>query len=550
MTHDRRKCYNTGRVPEKEELCTNPIILPVFILYMILINVLSLLLVRIRSRKAPEESVNPLLCVFVSLIGGGIGVLLALVLSEQRPKAALFIPAVILSVLWGLIPAALSSVPAIQNSLFPARIAAAETVAVVPEETSMEPETTEASVPEKLFRREPDSIVDESDERSPEEISRSEAEQASLEEAKSQESAAEEAETTEEDGPAKLTIIAVGDMLMHPGVSGLAFQADGTLNYDFCFDPIREELSAADIAVVNNEVPFGGNEYGLSNYPNFNVYCELGDAEVRAGFNVILNATNHVRDMGTEGMLRTIEFWKKYPEVYSLGIHENEESQRTIRVIVKNGIRIALLNYCYGINAGFPYDQPYLVDMMRNEDRERIARDLQLAEKFADFTIVFPHWGEEYHLRETGDQDRWAEFFTEYGADLIIGTHPHVLEPIRKITAENGNTSLCYFSLGNYISLQDETMSVLGGMAKVRLIADDDGVRIDSHDIQYLVTQYEADVSWARVIRLEDYTQDLAQRHGIRTAGLPGNGLNAAYPFSIDTFYRIIGEVNQYSDAD
>ena len=550
MTHDRRKCYNTGRVPEKEELCTNPIILPVFILYMILINVLSLLLVRIRSRKAPEESVNPLLCVFVSLIGGGIGVLLALVLSEQRPKAALFIPAVILSVLWGLIPAALSSVPAIQNSLFPARIAAAETVAVVPEETSMEPETTEASVPEKLFRREPDSIVDESDERSPEEISRSEAEQASLEEAKRQESAAEEAETTEEDGPAKLTIIAVGDMLMHPGVSGLAFQADGTLNYDFCFDPIREELSAADIAVVNNEVPFGGNEYGLSNYPNFNVYCELGDAEVRAGFNVILNATNHVRDMGTEGMLRTIEFWKKYPEVYSLGIHENEESQRTIRVIVKNGIRIALLNYCYGINAGFPYDQPYLVDMMRNEDRERIARDLQLAEEFADFTIVFPHWGEEYHLRETGDQDRWAEFFTEYGADLIIGTHPHVLEPIRKITAENGNTSLCYFSLGNYISLQDETMSVLGGMAKVRLIADDDGVRIDSHDIQYLVTQYEADVSWARVIRLEDYTQDLAQRHGIRTAGLPGNGLNAAYPFSIDTFYRIIGEVNQYSDAD
>ena len=550
MTHDRRKCYNTGKVPEKEELCTNPIILPVFILYMILINVLSLLLVRIRSRKAPEESVNPLLCVFVSLIGGGIGVLLALVLSEQRPKAALFIPAVILSVLWGLIPAALSSVPAIQNSLFPARIAAAETVAVVPEETSMEPETTEASVPEKLFRREPDSIVDESDERSPEEISRSEAEQASLEEAKRQESAAEEAESTEEDGPAKLTIIAVGDMLMHPGVSGLAFQADGTLNYDFCFDPIREELSAADIAVVNNEVPFGGNEYGLSNYPNFNVYCELGDAEVRAGFNVILNATNHVRDMGTEGMLRTIEFWKKYPEVYSLGIHENEESQRTIRVIVKNGIRIALLNYCYGINAGFPYDQPYLVDMMRNEDRERIARDLQLAEEFADFTIVFPHWGEEYHLRETGDQDRWAEFFTEYGADLIIGTHPHVLEPIRKITAENGNTSLCYFSLGNYISLQDETMSVLGGMAKVRLIADDDGVRIDSHDIQYLVTQYEADVSWARVIRLEDYTQDLAQRHGIRTAGLPGNGLNAAYPFSIDTFYRIIGEVNQYSDAD
>ena len=337
-------------------------------------------------------------------------------------------------------------------------------------------------------------------------------------------------------------------MLMHPGVSGYAFQPDGSLNYDFCFNEIRTEIESADIAVVNNEVPFGGNEFGLQNYPNFNVYNELGDAEVRAGFDVILNSTNHVRDMGTAGILRTIDFWKKYPEVYSIGIHESQEDQDRIRIIERQGVKIALLNYCYGINAGFPYEQPFLIDMMRPEDRDRIARDLTLAEENADFTIVFPHWGEEYHLHQTPEQTEWAQFFTEYGADLIIGTHPHVLEPVQTVTSPNGNTSLCYYSLGNYISLQDETMSVLGGMAKIVLEADPEGVRIAHHDMQYLVTDYRADVSWAYVYKLEDYTPELASQHGILVSGLPGNGLNASYPFSIDTFYRIIDEVTSNAD--
>lgn len=358
-------------------------------------------------------------------------------------------------------------------------------------------------------------------------------------------------ETTEETTeaprePARVTIAAIGDMLMHPGVSGSALKADGSIDYSFIFEPVLDELRNADITAVNNEVPFGGNEFGLKNYPNFNVYSELGDAEAAAGFDIVLNATNHVRDMGSEGVFRTMEFWKKYPEILSIGIHETPEDQGVLRIIERNGVRIAVFNYTYGINAGFPADQPWLVDMMRDEDREKIQAELSRAEAEADFTIVFPHWGEEYHLRESPDQERWAAFFTQCGADLIIGTHPHVLEPVKWITAENGNTALCYYSLGNYISMQDETISVLGGIAHVTLRETDSGIQIEDYSTNYIVTDYGPDLQSARVYPFAEYTDEMCMRHAITVSNLPGNGLNASYPFNMNTLRRVIEEVNSY----
>ena len=359
-------------------------------------------------------------------------------------------------------------------------------------------------------------------------------------------------EPESESAPVTITIRAIGDMLMHPGVSGSAVQEDGTLDYSCMFDAIREEIASADIAVVNNEVPFGGDEYGLRNYPAFNVFTHLGDAEVKAGFDVMLYATNHVRDMGTKGIDYTLDFWKKYPEATILGIHETEEDSRRLTILERNGVKIALFNYVYGINAGFPYDRPYLVDCMRAEDQAKIREELLRAEEEADFTIVFPHWGSEYQLRESSSQRAWAQFFTECGADLIIGTHPHCLEPVRIVKASNGNTSLCYYSLGNYISLQDETISMLGGMADVTLTVADGRVFVSDYSTTYLVTHYGASIDGATVYKLDDYTEELASSHGIRTNNLPGNGssedgnLNRIYPFSLQTLLRVRDCVESY----
>lgn len=359
---------------------------------------------------------------------------------------------------------------------------------------------------------------------------------------------------TEPPEPERITIVAVGDMLMHPDVSGLAFQEDGSVNYDFIFEPVLDETLNADIAVVNNEVPFGGNEYGLRNYPAFNVFTELGDAEAKAGFDIILNATNHVRDMGTKGILHTMEFWKQYPEIMTVGVHENEADYNSLHIYEVKGVKIAIFNYVYGVNAGVDPERPYLIDLMTTPYIDKIKAEIMRAEQVADFTIVFPHWGEEYYLSQTKGQEEWARFFTESGADLIIGTHPHCLEPVKVITSPNGNTSLCYYSLGNYTSMQDETISMLEGLAKITLVVEDGKPRIEKYEMQPLVSHYDQTISWCYNVRLENYTQKLVDEHAIKVCGLPGDGarkgsrMNDQYPFSLETLYRIWNQILDKSD--
>ena len=353
----------------------------------------------------------------------------------------------------------------------------------------------------------------------------------------------------------RITIVAVGDMLMHPDVSGLAFKEDGSVNYDFIFEPVWDETTNADLAVVNNEVPFGGNEYGLRNYPAFNVLTELGDAEAKAGFDVILNATNHVRDMGTKGIERTMEFWKKYPQILTVGVHETQEDYNSLHIVDVKGVKIAIFNYVYGVNAGVDPEKPYLIDLMTTPYLDKIKAEIERAERAADFTIVFPHWGEEYHLNQTKGQEDWARFFTECGADLIIGTHPHCLEPVKRITSPNGNTSLCYYSLGNYISMQDETISMLGGLAKITLILDENGKPgIETYELQPLISHYGASITWCYVVRLENYTEALVNQHAIKVHNFPGDGarkgsrMNDQYPYSLQTLYRIWDQFRSNSD--
>ena len=345
-------------------------------------------------------------------------------------------------------------------------------------------------------------------------------------------------------GPQYIKLVAVGDMLMHTSVSDLALQPDGSYDYSFIFDAIRDDVRDADIAVVNNEIPFGGDEYGLRGYPRFNVLTQLGDAEAAAGFNVILCATNHVLDMDVAGLDNTMNFWKKYPDVHVLGVHPTQQDQDSLKIMELNGVKIAMFNMTFLINGyRLPADRPYMVDMMTQSRMARIRRMLEWAEKEADFTIVFPHWGVEYQQKENEDQLYWAKFFTDCGADLVIGTHPHVIQPVKTVTLTNGKSSLCYYSLGNYISAQEVTPCLVGSMAKVTLVADENGVRIADHDIQYLVTHYDSGFKNVRVVKYDDYTEDLVRQHGLVVDGRWNTGTtNSRYPFSKETLQRLIDQ--------
>ena len=313
----------------------------------------------------------------------------------------------------------------------------------------------------------------------------------------------------------QVTLLAVGDNLIHREVIASGKQPDGTYQYDFLYSNLKEEISAADIAVVNQETIFGGKEKGYSGYPKFNSPTEIGDALVDTGFDVVLQATNHAMDMGSEGIANTLAYWKDKPQITVLGINESKEASEKVTILEKNGIRIAMLNYTFSLNGiPLPKDKPYLVNML---DQEKMARDLQFANKNADFTIVYPHWGTEYVYKSIDMQKDLTKFFYEQGVDLVIGSHPHVIEPVEWIETEKGHRMLVYYSLGNFLSYQREAPRMLGAMAEVTIVKDETGTYIKDSSITPIVTHYEngpADYHYA-IYKLKDYTPALAKIHGV-----------------------------------
>lgn len=148
----------------------------------------------------------------------------------------------------------------------------------------------------------------------------------------------------------EVSLMAVGDNLMHMGIVNTGKQKDGTYNYDFLFRPLSEFLAIADVKVINQETILGGNSLGFSGFPRFNSPTQVGDSIANAGFNVVLHATNHAADQNKAGMVNCLEFWKQYPDVTVAGIHE--ENDFSIPVITVKNVTFAILNYTYGPNAG------------------------------------------------------------------------------------------------------------------------------------------------------------------------------------------------------
>lgn len=314
--------------------------------------------------------------------------------------------------------------------------------------------------------------------------------------------------------PDEVSLVMVGDNLLHTPLIRNAEQEDGTLNFDSLYEDMLPYFQEADLSVIVQETVLGGKELGYSGYPMFNSPQEVGDSIVRAGFDIVLHSTNHTLDKGARGVENTLEFWKKYPEVTILGINESAEKQESVTYLEKNGIKFALLNYTDSTNGiPKPSGKEYLLNTV---NEEKIKRDLAIAEENAEFTIVFMHWGTEYSLTENTFQTNLATMMCENGADLIMGSHPHVLEPVKWVEGENGNKALVYYSLGNYVSRQKEVNNLLGGMATVKISRNkDNSVYIKESSIMPIVTHYNVNSRGFRVYPLKDYTDELASQHGV-----------------------------------
>lgn len=319
---------------------------------------------------------------------------------------------------------------------------------------------------------------------------------------------------------ATIDIVMVGDILLHTPVEKASLQEDGTYQYNAIFANMKEEISAADLAIVNQEVIIGGEELGISGYPAFNAAYSAGDALVDAGFDVILHGTNHALDKGRRGLVNCITFWKEqYPDIAVLGIHGSQESQDEIYIYEQDGMKIAVLNFTYGTNGiPLPDDMPFAVDLLQEE---KVVERITKAEEIADFTIVCPHWGTEYQLVPSSNQEKWARIFAENGADLVIGTHPHVIQPIEWITVEEtGHKMLVYYSLGNFVNWTSESGAgianrMVGGMAKITLTLEEQEVIISEYGVEPVVCHLEQGINGVTVYNLEDYTEELAARNQI-----------------------------------
>lgn len=313
--------------------------------------------------------------------------------------------------------------------------------------------------------------------------------------------------------PADVTVLMVGDVLVHPSVWKSGERADGTRSYDHLFEHVLEDVAAADIAMLDQETILGGDELGLSGYPVFNSPQEFADAEAAAGFDVILHANNHVLDKGMAGIEAELGYWRaNHPDVTVTGMADSQDAAAVVPVLARAGHKVAILNYAANTN-GIPLPEPWAVRML---DEAQIAADVEAARAAgAEAIVACPHWGTEYAPAPDSEQLRWAAVLVDAGVDAIIGNHPHVMQPFEVIGSSDGRSVPVFWSTGNFVSGQDRKDSMVGGMARLTLSFSADGCSVSSCGLTPLVTN-KAGQTGLTTYKLADYTEELAAGNGIR----------------------------------
>lgn len=247
----------------------------------------------------------------------------------------------------------------------------------------------------------------------------------------------------------RITLLFVGDLMQHQAQIDAARTPQGTYDYSSCFSLVKPQIQAADIAIGNLEVTLGGQPY--QGYPAFSAPDEYLYAIRDAGFDILLTANNHCLDRGQKGLERTLHQLDSL-QILSAGTYRDstDRHHRYPLLLQKNGFRIALLNYTYGTN-GLRPKAPNQVNYL---DRRQMLKDIHTAQAWRpDVLIACLHWGNEYQQLPSREQQEWADWLFAQGVDHIIGSHPHVVQPMEVRTDSlSGDRHLLVYSLGNYFS--------------------------------------------------------------------------------------------------
>lgn len=244
----------------------------------------------------------------------------------------------------------------------------------------------------------------------------------------------------------KLKLLATGDGLIHSVIYRSYVKSDGSYDFTDAVKNVADIVKDYDIAYYNQETPMGDSSIAYSGYPMFYVPSAFGDAMRNIGFNTVSLASNHSLDKGEKGILNTVKYFKNTNVLYN-GMSDSMEMRNNFIIKEKNNITYTMLSYTTITNGlNVPSGKEYLLNIY---NKEQVKKDIEAVRDKVDVLIVAMHWGIEYQDSPNEEQKEIAEYLSSLGVDIIIGNHPHILQPITKV----GNTIVMY-SLGNFISNQ------------------------------------------------------------------------------------------------
>ena len=332
----------------------------------------------------------------------------------------------------------------------------------------------------------------------------------------------------------RVSFVAVGDNLIHNPIYKQA-QARTANGYDFAYayEKFAEKIAEPDVAILNQETIIS-QEHNVSSYPMFNSPVELGEEMLDLGFDVFNIATNHSVDCGEKGLISAMNFWKSKNAI-TCGAYLNQEDYSNIPMHEVNGVKIAYIGFTESTN-GLSLPEDTEVILVKASEETRLQQRIADAKEVADLVVVSAHWGNEYTHEPTESQRSLAQKLASWGADVIIGTHPHVIQPVEYITNPDGSKTLVAYSLGNFISAQDRGPRMLGGVLNFEIVINNATREASFENVKFsgVVTHYGYSYSNLRIYPLGDYTEELASKHGV---------LDKTSDFSVKYLYDIMNKV-------
>ena len=318
-----------------------------------------------------------------------------------------------------------------------------------------------------------------------------------------------------------VSFLGVGDNIVYYGTvrDAQSKAVSGGRKYNFkpIYSNVADLIKNADISFINQETLMCGEGYNFTYYPTFNGPQDMGYDIEEMGFDVVGIANNHMLDKGSAGLLKTIEFWDKLP-VTLIGGYKNKTDYNTVRVHEEKGVKIAFLAYAQDTNGIYPsknYDThiPYL-------NEADIENEVARAKEVSDLVFVSVHWGEEGAFKPNNYQKQYAKKFADAGVDVILGHHPHVIQPVEWLEGEKGNKTLCVYSLGNFMAEQDRAYNMVGGMISFDIIKNGDK-KPCVDNVVFIPTVFDWGSKFYdnKIHLLENYTEEMARNHGLKSYG-------------------------------